>query len=218
MPQSEAQREPHDDLAPVADVWKALQRRMADAAKKAGAASFWDWVEPQVSCALDAEARAMMDGCLTAWLCSRPIGGRADNNPKGDLADLATALADAIEASGDATYFLPADDDMWKPERATVHLVPRLRALAEARPKHTRKSRLEADTLLIRALADIFARAGGRVTSTPSGPFGRLLAAVWEILPADQRCATAGAFVQYIKTAWPEDDPSSPLRRRPRRS
>jgi hypothetical protein len=60
--------------------------------------------------------------------------------------------------------------------------------------------------MLIGGLADVFYdEVGGYPATTPDGPFCRLLAIVWEILPTDQRCGNkADTFVFYARDALRE--------------
>jgi hypothetical protein len=204
-------------FAPAAEqVGAALRQRMTALAKDNNAESFWTWIEAQTGRRLAEPARGEMEGHIVGWLQFRQVkGGDKQGADYSQLTKDAFALADALDClDRDVTYYLPAGNDMYAVERASAGLAPRLRALAEVLAMHGRpRSSVLADKELIHGLGDVYRRAGGRVTSGPSGEFGRLLHAVWQVLPEDQRCATVESFLQYIKTAW-DGLPTSPLRRR----
>jgi hypothetical protein len=176
---------------PVAAI---LQERLARVATEHGTATAWDWIEQQAGQQLPDEARAMMEGHLLAWLTyQRPLSEPAYDRLAAGALHLVKALDDDFMFAG----YLPM----------LLQLAQDLQAQHQRQPGNVAR-----DKALIRDLADYFAKAGGKVTSTPTGAFCRFLDAVWEILPPDQRCAR-DAFVQYVKTAWVGEH-SSPLRKR----
>jgi hypothetical protein len=145
-----------------------------------------------------------MEDMIVDWL----VVVRPAKPPKPNSRQLAAVASRLAEAIGEAPLRLS------KPYQCILQqLADELR---QARPWEQRRSdNVARDKMLIRSLADAFERAGGKVTSTPNGEFCRLLDAMWEILPPDQRCARP-AFVEYVKTAW-DGEPSSPLRKKKRR-
>jgi hypothetical protein len=185
--------------APGLQVAPVLHDRLAEVARAMGTASAWDWVERQTGRQLAEPVRAEMEGAVLGWLTFvRPV---KQGLTRGKTADLVSRVGKAL------------DDD---PAFGTY--LPVLHQLADKLQQAARAERgsVTRDKQLIRQLADVFDRAGGKVTSAPTGEFCRLLAAVWEILPSDQRCASPETLVQYVKTAW-DCEPTSPLRKRPRR-
>jgi hypothetical protein len=196
--QATMQAAPQDsELLTVA---KTLRSRMAEVAKTNGTESAWDWIEAQVGLSLPELARVEIEGFLIGWLLSWPKDD-PDRADRVQLAKAAASLADSIAALGDETYYMPADGDgMYDLEHAKLHLLPRLRALADVLPHDAKRSRVEAYEMLIRSLADIFRReVDDRITTTPNGHFCRFLVAVLEILPRKQRSVSAGSFVQYAR-------------------
>src|SRR5262249_24006731 len=60
-----------------------------------------------------------------------------------------------------------------------------------------------ADDVLIQMLARAYHSCGGRVAISPTGPFSRALALIWEFLPADLRPRTPEALQARAKTLLP---------------
>jgi hypothetical protein len=57
------------------------------------------------------------------------------------------------------------------------------------------RERME-DDVLIRFLAEVFHRVGGRIAVSETGPFAEFLRAVWQVLPDDVRGKSAETFVR----------------------
>jgi hypothetical protein len=183
---------------PAIPVSAMLQERLAHVAAQHGTATAWDWIERQAGLSLPDETRAMMEGHILAWLTYvRPVSEPPAYNR---LAATALHLAKAID-----------DDPLFAAYLPTLQQLAQ--DLQDQQDQHQRqRGNVARDKELIRGLAGYFPK----VTSAPTGTFCRLLDAVWEILPSDQRCAR-GALVQYVKTAW-DGEETSPLRKRPKRS
>ena len=156
-----------------------LQERLLQVAKEKRTASAWDWVEQQVGRPLAEPMRAMIDGSILMWLTFiSPMKHRKGQNRK-KLANVVSRVAKAL-----------ADDPAFMDYQPTLHQL--------AKDLRRQDGNVARDKMLIRNLGQIFeSELGDKPTSTPNGEFCRLVDAVWEILPEDQRCSRP-AFVQYV--------------------